>query len=96
MHTSSFVRGGSSSRRAVLPSSRTAGPTEVLDPSRTSANKTGPTSLRTSGGAQRSSPIASTDPKRTVSNRHLPPNLRNYEGVLKGVESLSFEVDQSQ
>jgi len=65
MQTTSFVRGGSSSRRAVLSSSRPAGPTEVQDPSRASANKTGATSLRTSGGAQRSSPIASADPKRT-------------------------------
>ncbi|KAG0578462.1 hypothetical protein KC19_4G024800 [Ceratodon purpureus] len=96
MHASSFVRGGSSSRRAVLSSSRPAGSSEAVDGSRSLTSKIGPTSLRTSGGMQRSSPVASTDPKRTVSNRHLPPNLRNYDAALKGVESLSVEVDQSQ
>jgi len=56
-------------------------------------SKIAPTSLRTSGGMQRSSPVASTDPKRTVSNRHLAPNLRNYDAALKGVEFLSVGVD---
>jgi casein kinase 1 len=97
MHASPFVRGSSSSRRAVLSSSaRPAGSTEAVNGSRSLASKIGPTSLRTSGGMQRSSPVASSDPKRTVSNRHLPPNLRNYDAALKGVESLSVEVDQSQ
>jgi len=99
MHASSFVRGGSSSRRAVLSGSRPAGSTDAVDGSRSLASKINPTSLRSSGGVQRSSPVASTDPKRTVSNRHPPPNVmgrNNYDAVLKGVESLSVEVDQSQ
>lgn len=85
MHASSFVRGGSSSRG--------------VDGSRSLASKINPTSLRSSGGMQRSSPVASTDPKRTVSNRHPPPNVmgrNNYDAALNGVESLSVEVDRSQ
>lgn len=100
MHASSFVRGGSSSRRAVLSGTRPAGSTEAVDGSRSLASKINPTSLRSSGGIQRSSPVASTDPKRTVSNRQLPPpnvmGRTNYDSALKGVESLSVEVDQSQ
>jgi hypothetical protein len=98
IHASSFVRGGSSSRRAVLTGSRPAGSTEAVDGSRSLASKINPTSLRSSGAMQRSSPVASTDPKRTVANRHPPSNImgRNYDAALKGVESLSVEVDQSQ
>lgn len=98
MHASSFVRGGSSSRRPVLSSTRPAGSTDAVDGSRSLASKVNPTSLRSSGGMQRSSPVASTEPKRTVSNRHPPPNVmgRNYDAAMKGVESLSVEVDQSQ
>ena len=99
MHTSTYAtRGGSSSRRAVLSSSRTSGSAEVVDSSRTTGmtSKIGPTSLRTSGGMQRSSPVASSDPKRTVPSRHPQPNLRIYEAALKGVESLSVEADQSR
>lgn len=97
MHTSSYAtRGGSSSRRAVLSSSRPSGSAEVVDSSRTMTSKIGPTSLRTSGGMQRSSPVASSDPKRTVPSRHPQPNMRIYEAALKGVESLSVEADQSR
>ncbi|CAK9863135.1 unnamed protein product [Sphagnum jensenii] len=53
-HTSTFVRGGSSSRRAVA-SSRATIPTEVTDSSRTLTNKMTPISLRPPG-IQRSSP----------------------------------------
>jgi casein kinase 1 len=98
IHASSFVRGGSSSRRPVLSGTRPAGSTDAVDGSRSLASKVNPTSLRSSGGMQRSSPVASTEPKRTVSNRHPPPNVmgRNYDAAMKGVESLSVEVDQSQ
>jgi casein kinase 1 len=99
MHTSSYAtRGGSSSRRAVLSSSRPSGSSaEVVDSSRTGSSKLGPTSLRSSAGMQRSSPVPS-DPKR-ISTRHPQPpsaNLRIYEAAIKGVESLSVEVDQSR
>lgn len=97
MHSSSYgTRGGSSSRRAVVSSSRPSGSTEAVESSRTmSSSKIGPTSLRTSGGMQRSSPVASSEPKRMVPSRHPQPNLRIYEAALKGVESLSVEVDGS-
>lgn len=64
MHSSSFLRGGSSSRRAVISTIiRPAVVTEV-DSSRTPA-KMGPISLRTSA-MPRSSPVTSSEPKRTV------------------------------
>ncbi|KAH8931650.1 hypothetical protein BDL97_19G033000 [Sphagnum fallax] len=78
VQSTTFVRGGSSSRRAVVSSSRPTGSTEAEDPARTLTNKMGPISLRTSG-MQRSSPVASAEPKRTVSYHHLPPNLRHYK-----------------
>ncbi len=78
VQSTTFVRGGSSSRRAVVSSSRPTGSTEAEDPARTLTNKMGPISLRTSG-MQRSSPVASAEPKRTVSNHHLLPNLRHYK-----------------
>jgi len=77
MLASSFVRGGSSSRRAVLSSSRPAGSSEAVDGSRSLTSKIGPTSLRTSGGMQRSSPVASTDPKRTVRDSYAGNSGRN-------------------
>jgi len=94
-HSSSHVRGGSSSRRAVISSSRPAASTEVLDSSQTLSSKIGgAVSLRTSG-VQRSSAVAPTELKRAVT-RHQSSNTRNYEAALKGVESLSLEVEQRQ
>jgi casein kinase 1 len=93
--SSSYAQGGSSSRRAVISSSRPAGSTEVMDSSRSLSSKVGPISLRSSG-VQRSSPVASAEPKRTVTSRHQSSNMRNYEAALKGVESLSVEVEQRQ
>ncbi|KAH8943817.1 hypothetical protein BDL97_13G074300 [Sphagnum fallax] len=61
-HTSTFVRGGSSSRRAVA-SSRATIPTEVTDSSRTLTNKMTPISLRPPG-IQRSSPVTAVEPKQ--------------------------------
>jgi hypothetical protein len=57
-------RGGSSSRRAAISSSRPPGSTEVPDSSRSLSSKMVPISLRTSG-TQRGSPVASAEPKRT-------------------------------
>jgi hypothetical protein len=94
-HSSSHVRGGSSSRRAVISSSRPAASTEFLDSSQTLSSKIGgAVSLRTSG-VQRSSAVAPTELKRAVT-RHQSSNTRNYEAALKGVESLSLEVEQRQ
>ncbi|CAK9881522.1 unnamed protein product [Sphagnum jensenii] len=88
-------RGGSSSRRATISSSRPPGSTELPDSSRSLSSKMVPISLRTSG-TQRGSPVASAEPKRTVTSRHQSSNMRNYEAALKGVESLSVEVEQRQ
>ncbi|XP_024392699.1 uncharacterized protein [Physcomitrium patens] len=76
-HASSFVRGSSSSRRAVVGSTRPAGSTEAGDGTRVLAGKMGPTSLRTSAGMQRSSPVASTDPKRTGRDSYAGNSGRN-------------------
>ncbi len=88
-------RGGSSSRRATISSSRPLGSTELPDSSGSLSSKMVPISLRTSG-TQRGSPVASAEPKRTVTSRHQSSNMRNYEAALKGVESLSVEVEQRQ
>ncbi len=88
-------RGGSSSRRATISSSRPPGSTELPDSSRSLSSKMVPISLRTSG-TQRGSPVASAEPKRTVTSRHQSSNLRNYEAALKGVESLAVGVEQRQ
>ncbi|CAM6115313.1 unnamed protein product [Calypogeia fissa] len=63
MHTSSFARGGSSSRRAVISSTRATVPTEAVDPARALASKMGP--IRLTSAMQRGSPVTSTEPKRT-------------------------------
>jgi hypothetical protein len=46
-------------------------------------------------GSQRSFPINSGDPKHSVSGSNLP-NSRNYEAVVKGIESISFDMDRRQ
>ncbi|CAM6058027.1 unnamed protein product [Sphagnum tenellum] len=72
MHTSTFVRGGSSSRRAGI-SSRAAAPTEITDSARTLTSKMAPISL-CPPGIQRSSPLTPVEPKQMVPNPHLPTN----------------------
>ncbi|OAE30849.1 hypothetical protein AXG93_2615s1040 [Marchantia polymorpha subsp. ruderalis] len=75
MHSSSFLRGGSSSRRAVISTIiRPAVVTEV-DSSRTPA-KMGPISLRTSA-MPRSSPVTSSEPKRTGRDMYPAISGRN-------------------
>lgn len=99
MHTSSFARGGSSSRtRAVLSSSaRATVSTEAVDPARALASKMGP--IRLTSAMQRGSPVTSTEPKRTVSHRQLP-TLKNLEGALDEVEgpssSAAADMDRSK
>ncbi|CAM6045061.1 unnamed protein product [Sphagnum compactum] len=90
--SSSYAQGGSSSRRAVISSSRPAGSTEVGDSSRSLSNKIGRISLRASG-VQQSPLVASAEPKRMVTSRHQSSNTRNYEAVLKADPSLSLELE---
>ncbi len=90
--SSSYAQGGSSSRRAVISSSRPAGSTEVGDSSRSLSNKIGRISLRSSG-VQQSPLVASADPKRMVTSRHQSSNMRNYEAALKADPSLSLELE---
>jgi hypothetical protein len=87
-HTSTFVRGGSSSRRAVA-SSRATIPTEVTDSSRTLTNKMTPISLRPPG-IQRSSPVTAVEPKQMVPKPHLSPN-RDYDTVLRGFDCIALD-----
>lgn len=93
MHTASFARGGSSSRRAVISGTRAAVSTEAVDPARALASKMGP--IRLTSAMQRGSPVTSTEPKRTVSHRQLP-SLKNLEGALDEVEGSSADVEQSK
>jgi hypothetical protein len=87
-HTSTFVRGGSSSRRAVA-SSRATIPTEVTDSARTLTNKMTPISLRPPG-IQRSSPVTAVEPKQMVPKPHLSPN-RDYDTVLRGFDCIALD-----
>lgn len=86
-----FTRPGSSTRRPIVSSNQPSMPTEVVEPSRSLAGKMAQTSLRTPS-AQRSSTVSSSDPKRTVSTRNLP-NIKQYEAVVRGIESLSFDKE---
>jgi len=74
----------SSSRQAVVGTDR----------SPSSANDLGSIALWNTG-SQRSFPIKSRDPKHSVSGSNLPSS-RNYEAVVKGIESLSFDMDKRQ
>jgi hypothetical protein len=92
MHTSSFARGGSSSRRAVISSTRPSVSTEAGDAGRQLASKMGP--IRLTSAMQRGSPVTSTEPKRTVSHRQLP-TLKSLEGALNEVDGQSAPVEES-
>jgi hypothetical protein len=74
----------SSSRQAVVGTDRSPSP----------ANDLGSIALWNTG-SQRSFPINSGDPKHSVSGSNLPSS-RNYEAVVKGIESLSFDMDRRQ
>ncbi|MCO5613519.1 hypothetical protein L7F22_067796 [Adiantum nelumboides] len=90
---SSFTRAGSSSRKAVVGSAQPTISTETtVDPSRSSASKLVPTSIRTSS-AQRGSTVSSSDPKRTISTSRNPPNMKQYESVVRGIETIGFDKE---
>ncbi|KAJ7531141.1 hypothetical protein O6H91_14G033800 [Diphasiastrum complanatum] len=74
-HSSSFVRAGSSSRRAIISSSRPGVSPEAVEPSRALSNKVGPNNGWT--GMQRSSPISSAEPKRTGRDKYVSNVGRN-------------------
>lgn len=74
----------SSSRQAVVETDRSPSP----------ANNLGSVALW-NNGAQRSYPINSGDSKHSVSGSNLP-SARNYEAVVKGIESISFDMDRRQ
>eukprot|EP01018_Ginkgo_biloba_P028417 Gb_14498 [translate_table: standard] len=91
MHFSAAGQGSSTSRRAVVSNSRHALVAEA-DISQHPATDMSPIALR-KAGAQQSSSINSGDPKQFVPNRnHLIS--RNYEAAIRGIESLSFDMDR--
>lgn len=93
MRIMDFTRPGSSSRKAVVSSTQPSISTESLEPSRSSASKLLPTSLRTPS-AQRASTVSSSDQKRiTATSRNLP-NTKQYESVVRGIESLTLEKEE--
>eukprot|EP00250_Pteridium_aquilinum_P009409 c18650_g1_i1 orf=203-1645(+) len=88
-----FTRGGSSSRRAVISSSRQGVVTESADSTRLLKSKVAPISLRSS--AQRSSMVGPSDPKRVAPKRN--PSIRSsHDDALKGFQFLSMDVDHRQ
>eukprot|EP00250_Pteridium_aquilinum_P028151 c36664_g1_i1 orf=1026-2489(-) len=89
---SSFTRAVSSSRKAVVGSTQPTISTEIVEPSRSSASKLVPTSLRTPS-AQRGSTVSSSDPKRTISTSRNPPNMKQYESVVRGIETIAFDKE---
>lgn len=93
MRIMDFTRPGSSSRKAVVSSTQPSISTEAIEPSRSSASKLLPTSLRTPS-AQRASTVSSSDQKRiTATSRNLP-NMKQYESVVRGIESLTLEKEE--
>eukprot|EP00250_Pteridium_aquilinum_P013039 c21093_g1_i3 orf=401-1252(-) len=85
-----FTRPGSSSRKAVVSSSQPSISMESTEPSRSSASKPLPTSLRTPS-AQRGSTVSSSDQKRTTCTS---TNMRQYESVVRGIDSLTFDKEE--
>lgn len=83
-----------SSRRAAVSSSRDAlvGSESDLHRSRTAEASPG-AAYRISSG-QRSSPVGgSSETKRTSSGRHMS-HIRNFDGALKGIESLQLDNEE--
>lgn len=88
----SFTRAGSSSRKAVVGSTQQTISADMVEPSRSSASKLMPTSLRTPS-AQRGSTVSSSDPKRNISTSRNPPNMKQYESVVRGIETIAFDKE---
>jgi len=81
----------SKTRQTVVSSN---GQAVETDRSPSPANDLGSIALWNTG-AQRSLTINSGDPKHSVSVSNLTSS-RNYEAVVKGIESLSFDMDRRQ
>ncbi|KAG0492106.1 hypothetical protein HPP92_005208 [Vanilla planifolia] len=104
LSSSTFLgRPSSSSRHAVVSSSRDLTVGSETDPSRSRttdaspgafrATDVSPLGFRRTSGALRSPPLASAEPGRSSSGRHQS-NMRNYESTLKGIEGLNFDNDE--
>ncbi|MCO5586586.1 hypothetical protein L7F22_040527 [Adiantum nelumboides] len=88
-----FTRGATSSKRAVITSSRQGPLNESADPSRMLKSKVAPIGLRSS--AQRTSMIGPSDPKRMAPKRN--PSVRSsHDDALKGFQFLSMDVENRQ
>ncbi|KAH7519228.1 casein kinase 1-like protein 1 isoform X2 [Ziziphus jujuba] len=86
-------RSSGSSRRAAVSSSRDAFAGSDSDPHRTRTADASPGAAYRVSSGQRSSPVGSSDPKRSSSARHTS-HIRNYDGALKGIESLQLDNEE--
>lgn len=91
VRTAIFSRSGSTSRKPAVSGIQlpTSGDT-TGEPSRMSASRLIPTSLRTPS-AQRSM-VSSSDPKRLSATKN-PSTSKQYDSVVKAIDSMSFEKD---
>lgn len=90
VRTTFFSRSGSTSRKPTVSGIQLPTSADATEPSRMSASRLIPASLRTPS-AQRST-VSSSDPKRISTTRN-PSNSKQYDTVVKGIESLSFEKE---
>lgn len=86
-------RSSGSARRAAVSSSRDAFAGSDSDPHRSRTADASPGAAYRISSGQRSSPVGSSDPKRSSSTRHTS-HIRNYDGALKGIESLQLDNEE--
>ncbi|KAI5080702.1 hypothetical protein GOP47_0003885 [Adiantum capillus-veneris] len=85
-----FPRSGSTSRKPAVSGIQLPTSGDTAEPSRMSATRLMPTSLRTPS-AQRST-VSSSDPKRPSVAKNASSS-KQYDPLVKGIDSLSFEKD---
>ncbi|KAH7302657.1 hypothetical protein KP509_23G081700 [Ceratopteris richardii] len=90
IRTTIFSRSGSASRKPVVSGIQLPTPVDTAEPSRTSASRIIPTSLRTPS-AQRSA-LSTSDPKRASTTKN-PSSSKQFDSVVKQIDSMSFEKD---
>ncbi|KAG7984036.1 hypothetical protein I3843_04G136800 [Carya illinoinensis] len=87
-NSNNLGRPSGSSRRAAVSSSRDAFVESESDPNHSRPTEASPGAARRISSGQRSLPVGSSDPRRTPSGRNTS---RNYEGALRGMETLQLD-----
>ncbi|XP_062091064.1 casein kinase 1-like protein 1 [Humulus lupulus] len=91
-----LARSSGSSRRAAVSSSRDAFAGSESDPHRSRTTEASPGAAYRISSGQRSAPspmVGPSETKRTSSGRHTS-HTRNFDGALKGIESLQLDEEK--